>query len=107
MPRIITYKQLVSVIEEHSKYVNYTDKLYKGFYRMAPLYMTLKSVFKDGLDMEKTYFSGMSLDRLIESLKTQYNQDDLKVALYLIGFQLGWKGTYQCLYTRENPSFLL
>ena len=106
MPRDISYRKLVSAIEEHSNYIKYTDKLFKGFYRIAPLYMTLKSVFKDGLDMDKTYF-GLSLDKLIESLKTQYNQDDLKVALYLIGFQLGWKGTYQCLYTRENPSFLL
>ena len=94
------------ILQLHSNYIKYTDKLFKGFYRIAPLYMTLKSVFKDGLDMDKMYF-GLSLDKLIESLKTQYNQDDLKLALYLIGFQLGWKGTYQCHYTKEKPSFLL
>ena len=106
MPRIITYKKLVSVMEEHSNFIKFTDKLFKGFYRIAPLYMTLKSVFKDGLDMEKTYF-GMSLDKLIESLKTQYNLDDLKIALYLISFQLGWKGTYQYLYKKERIAILL
>jgi len=105
MPRNITYKNLVSVMEEHSNFIKFTDKLFKGFYRIAPLYMTLKSVFKDGLDIGKTYF-GMSLDKLIDSLKTQYNQEDLRIALFLIGFQLGWKGTYQCIYTMEECTFL-
>ena len=106
MPKNITYKKLVQTLEEHSNFIKYTDKLFKGFYRIAPLYMILKTAFKDGLDTDKLYY-GMSLGKFIETLKTQYNQDDLKVALYLVGFQLGWKGTYQCLYTMGDSSFLL
>ena len=106
MPKNISYKNLLAVMEEHTNFIKYTDKLFKGFYRIAPLYMTLKSVFKDGIDSDKSYF-GMSLDKLIESLKTQYNQDDLKVALYLISFQLGWKGTYQSIYRKEKEPFLI
>ena len=108
MPKDITYKKLVSIMEEHSNFIKFTDKLFKGFYRVAPLYMILKSVFKDGLDTERLYY-GMTLDKFIETLKTPsyYNQDDLNIALYLIGFQLGWKGTYQCLYKKEKSSFIL
>lgn len=108
MPRDITYKSLVSVIEQHSKFVKYTDNLFKGLYRAAPLYMILKAVFKDGFDADKLYY-GMSLDKFIETLKNPayYNQDDLKVALYLLGFQLGWNGTYQCLYKKEKFPFLM
>jgi hypothetical protein len=108
MPRDITYKKLVSIMEEHSNFIKYTEKLMKGFYRIAPLYMILKSVLKDGLDTDRLYF-GMSLDKFIETLKTPsyYNQDDLKIALYLIGFQLGWNGTYQYLYKKERIELLL
>jgi len=107
MPKEITYKDLVAVIEQHSNFIEFTDKLFKGFYRVAPLYMILKSVFKDGFDPDKKYF-GMPLDKFIETLKTPkyYNQDDLRIALYLVGFQLGWNNTYQYLYKKEHLSFL-
>lgn len=106
MPRDISYKQLISLMEEHSNFIKYTEKLFKGFYRVVPLYMILKSAFMEGLDADKSYY-GMSLEKFIQTLKTPtyYNQDDLKIALYLIGFQLGWRGTYQYLYKKEKSLF--
>ena len=63
--------------------------------------------FEDGLDNSKTYFWS-SLDKFIDVLNNNnfYNRDDLKHALYLIGFQLGWSETYQYYYEVEKFSFL-
>ena len=103
----IKYDELLKVVEGHPKFVKYTEKLFKGLYRIAPLYMLLKATFEDGLDNSKTYF-GTSLEKFIGILnnKNFYNRDDLKHALYLIGFQLGWSETYQYYYEVEKFSFL-
>lgn len=103
----IRYNELIALVESHEKFVGYTEKQFKRYYKIAPLFMILKTAFEDGLDPNQKYFN-MSLDQFIEALKNPklYDQEDIKYALYLVGMLLGWTETYKYLYMKRKLMFL-
>lgn len=103
----IRYNELITLVETHEKFVKYTEKQFKRYYKIAPLFMVLKAAFEEGLDPNQKYFN-MSLDQFVDVLKNPklYDQEDIKYALYLVGMLLGWSETYKYLYLKRNLKFL-
>ncbi len=101
----IKYSEILTIIESQSKFLKHCEKVQKGFYKIAPLYLTLKYIFADGIRDEKPYF-GSKLDVFIERLKEKYDNEVLRKALYLLGIVLGRENTYQYVYKKNKLQIL-
>lgn len=101
----ISYKSIMSLIETQKDFIKRCEKVYKGYYRIGPLFLTLKKAFYDGIHEESLYF-GMDIDTFIKVMKDNYNSEDLSKTLYLLGIVLGRENTYQYIYQKNKIPIL-
>ena len=101
----INYKDIISLIETQKGFVRRCEKAHKGYYRIGPLFLTLKKAFSEGIHGENLYY-GMNLNTFINAMKNSYNNDDLSKALYLMGIILGRENTYQYMYQKKQIQIL-
>ncbi len=97
----ISYNNILIEIEKRKDFLKQCEKIQKGYYKIAPLFLTLKDVFAEGIHDDRKYF-GRILTDFIKVMKDNYNNDDLAKALYLLGIVLGRENTYQYIYKRSN-----
>ena len=101
----ISYKSIMSLIEIQKDFLKRCEKAAKGFYRVGPLFLTLKKAFANGIHDDGFYFQ-MNLHTFIKAVKDNYNNEDLSKALYLIGIVLGRENTYQYIYQKNRLPIL-
>lgn len=101
----INYMNIISLIEKQKEFLKRCEKAYKGYYRIAPLFLTLKNALLAGVRNENKYF-GMDLPTFVRVMKDKYDNEDLAKALYLIGIVLGRENTYQYIYKKNKPEIL-
>ena len=100
----MNYKDTIAIISQQKDFIKQCEKLQKGYYRVAPLFLTLKDIFSEGFHEDKKY-SGYDLPSFINALK-KYDNEDLAKALYLLGIVLGRENTYQFMYRRKKLPIL-
>jgi len=105
MPYNTRYTELLSSISLGNEYVTKSDKIYKNYYAIAPLFLMLKDTFKNGIQLDEQY-AGYSFDQYIEKIKNSAYEKVIKECLYLLGISLGWQGTYQSCYLKNNLPIL-
>lgn len=64
----------------------------------------IHSLLLNGLEYGKRYY-GKPIPELYYSLKA-FGEDNLKLALYLLGLTLGWENTYQYIYQSRELAVL-
>ena len=101
MPYNTKYTELLSSISLGNDYVAKSDRIYKNYYAIAPLFLMLKDTFKNGIQLDEQY-AGFSFDQFAEQLKKSAYEKVIKECLYLLGISLGWQGTYQSCYLKNN-----
>lgn len=92
-----TYNQLTECLAQSSNFTKAADKGYKGFWKIAPMYFILldklSMASEDGI-----YIGNTPLNEFVASVRTHYDEDILKPALFLAGVTLGQSSTYKMLY---------
>lgn len=101
----ISYNNILSIIEKQDAFYKQCEKAQKGYYKIAPLFLTLKEVFVDGLREDKTYY-GRDLADFIKVLIDKYDNAVLSKALFLLGVVLGREYTYQYIYKKNKLQIL-
>ena len=91
-------------IVDGNKDVAPANKVFKGYFCIAALFLKLKMDFENGLEYGKRYY-GKPIPELYYSLKA-FGEDNLKLALYLLGLTLGWENTYQYIYQSRELAVL-
>lgn len=92
------YYEILEALKVQTTFIKASDKAFKGFWRIAPLFFNLKSWFEKN--------SGSIIAEKIQAIKENYDEPDLKLALYLLGFCLGQQNTYKDLYAMMDYPFL-
>lgn len=105
MPFNTKYTELLSSISLGNEYVTKSDKIYKNYYAIAPLFLMLKDTFKNGIQLDEQY-AGFSFDQYVEQIKKSAYEKVIKECLYLLGVSLGWQGTYQSCYLKNKLPIL-
>ncbi len=104
MPYNTRFDDLVKFIAL-DKNVAKADKIFKGFFKIATLFLLLKNEFQDGLETDGVYF-GHNIPELRPILE-RYGLDDLKLSLYLLGLSLGHEMTYKYVYQLRKYPILI
>ena len=99
------YSDLLFQIEFQNEFFRRTEKVQKGYCRIAPLFLMLKETFSEGIHEDKIYFN-KSLPSFIKVMKDNYDNDTLTKALYLLGIVLGRENTYQYIYKKNKLPIL-
>lgn len=105
----ISYHEIMDLVDfdpAFRSFASIIEKEYKGFIKVAMLFLILKDVFSMGLVDGPEYFKGMYLDEAIELLFKHYDKAALTHALYLIGFCLGRELTYKFAYLHNKLPIL-
>lgn len=92
-------------IVDGNKDVAPANKVFKGYFCVAALFLRLKKDFENGLEYGKEYY-GKQIPELYSVLRA-FGEDNLKLALYLLGLTLGWDNTYQYIYKLRGLAVLL
>lgn len=100
LPPNTKYMELLASISLTSDYKAKSDKIFKDYYAIAPLFLKLKDTFKNGINLNEQY-SGFDFDQYAEQLKKPGYDKVIKYCLYLLGISLGWQGTYQSCYVNK------
>ena len=81
------------------------DVKYKLYHKVATLFFILQHFFEEGF-VEGNSYSNLTLEEFANSLRNNYDLDDLIPALYLIGIKLGREMTYKYMYVYNNLAIL-
>ena len=92
-------------IVDGNKDVAPANKVFNGYFCIAALFLKLKMDFENGLEYGKRYY-GKPIPELYSVLRA-FGEDNLKLALYLLGLTLGWDNTYQYIYKLRRLAVLL
>lgn len=92
-------------IVDGNKDVAPANKVFKEYFCVAALFLRLKKDFENGLEYGKEYY-GKQIPELYSVLRA-FGEDNLKLALYLLGLTLGWDNTYQYIYKLRGLAVLL
>ena len=108
LPESIKYHELVN--EPPFEVLHYVDQVnkdvkYKLYHKVATLFFILQSFFEEGF-VEGNSYNNHTLEEFANSLKNNYDLDDLIPALYLIGIKLGREMTYKYMYIHNNLPIL-
>ena len=103
LPYDTKFEDLVKIVTM-DKNVSKAEKVFKGFFKIAALYLLMKHEFQDGLDSDRLYF-GHHISELVPIL-SRYGLEELKLSLYLLGLSLGHELTYKYIYKLRNYRFL-
>lgn len=103
-----TYSQLTECLAQSSNFIKAADKGYKGFWKIAPMYFILLDKLSTASE-DGTYIGNTPVNEFVASVRTHYDEDILKPALFLVGITLGQSSTYKLLYNscHDNLPFLL
>ena len=94
-----SYKELLGILSNQINFIKQSQKKADKYYwRIAPLYLCLR------LYVERN--NGLITKEMVESIKKNYEKEDLKYALALLGFTLGQDNTYKSVYINSNLPFL-
>ena len=93
-----TYVSLVDCLGASTNFVKASDKGYKDFWRIAPLYFILLDMFSNASE-DGTLISGKPTQVFAESVSKNYDPKYLNPALLMLGITLGQSSTYKLLYT--------
>lgn len=96
------YNQLVEFFENQKAFIKEADKVFKGFFRIAPLYLILKGFFENGISKDMKIMNKWNFEEFVNVVRDNYDADDLYCALYLLGLVLGWDLTYKYLYQTSD-----
>lgn len=79
------------------------DKV-QSLIKVAPFFFLLKNEFKVGISNEVHYMGKYPLNEFVNIIKNTYKDSEmeLRMAVQLVGYALGWDYTYKYSYTHDN-----
>lgn len=98
-----TYNALLECVSSSANFVKAADKAYKDFWKICPLYFMLLNLFTDASE-DGSVIMGMPIQRFVDSIVRNYDQNHLKPALCMLGITLGQTGTYKMLYAIKKSA---
>lgn len=102
----LKYPELIRRFEQNTEFINAVEKTAgKRFIQIAALYLILKDAFKDGVSDDMKYY-GRSLYDFVQMVVRNYDKEDLRQALWLLGVTLGHENLYKYVYMKDGLEIL-